>query len=81
MIRWKGELADGKVHMTAEEYCHHRTAEEYEKEKQLLRKIANNPILTDEARKAIRFAVYRIDDVIFWQKQYLELKEQKERTK
>ena len=79
-LRWKGELGDGHIHMTAHEYCEHKDREYMEAQKQQLRKIANNPILTEEVRKAIRYAVFRIDDAIWWRKQYEELKEQKERN-
>ena len=55
--------------------------EENERFKDGLRKIANNPILNDETKEAIRFAVYRIDDVIWLRKQINDLKEQIENMK
>ena len=51
------------------------TIEENERYKNALRKIANDPILNEETKEAIRFAVYRIDDVIWLRKQNKDLQE------
>ena len=72
---WKGELCDGHVHMTAVEYVEHKSREDYEKNKQVLRKLSNNPILTKEVREAIRFAVYRMDDIDWLWKINTDLRE------
>ena len=40
-----------------------------------LQKIANSPILSAEAKQAIRFAVYRMDDIIWLKKEVKELQE------
>ena len=74
-LRWKGELGDGHIHMTAKEFVEHRSLEDYERNKQMLRKIANNPILSEEAQEAIRFAVYRMDDIVWLRKINSGLKE------
>ena len=79
-LRWKGELGDGHVHMTAREFVEHRTKERDEQMRQALRKIANNPILTKEVKEAIRFAVYRMDDVLWWRNEYIQLNEQYKRV-
>ena len=81
MIRWKGELADGHVHMTAHEFVEHRTKENHEKQRQTLRKLSGNPILTDEIRTAVRYAVYILDDNEFYRKQISDLREQIENMK
>ena len=81
VIRWKGELADGHVHMTAREFVEHRTKENHEKQRQILRKLSGNPILTDEIRTAVRYAVYILDDNEFYRKQVLDLREQIENMK
>lgn len=74
-LRWKGELADGHIHMTAMEYWEHKSKENFEAQKQILRKVANNPILTKEVQEAIRFAVYRMDDIVWLRKINSDLKE------
>ena len=79
-LRWKGELADGHIHMTAMEYWEHKSKENFETQKQILRKTANNPILTNEVKEAIRFAVYRMDDVLWWRNEYIQLNEQYKRV-
>lgn len=71
-IRWKGELGDGRVHMTAKEYCEHKVSEDHERNRQILRKLSGNPILTDETRKAIRYAMFILDDNIWLRKQYMD---------
>ena len=54
---------------------------ELELHKSNLRKIANNPILNEDTKESIRYAVYRIDDVIWLKKQISDLKEQIEHMK
>lgn len=76
LLRWKGELADGEIHMTAREYCEHRTKEDHEQKRQALRKIANNPILTKDTQEAIRYAIYCLDDNEFMRKRIEELQEE-----
>lgn len=80
-LRWKGELADGHVHMTAQEYYEHHVAEEHEQIKQILRKAGNNPILSEEVKTAIRFAVYRLDDITWYRKRISDLQEEIENMK
>jgi len=80
-IRWKGELGDGQVHMTAREYCEHKVAEDHEAKRQILRKLSGNPILTDEVRNAVRYAVNILDDNIWLRKQYMDLKQMYESYK
>lgn len=80
-IKWKGELADGHIHMTAKEFVDHKTAERDMKNLLLLRKLANNPILSEEAKEAIRYAVFRIDDVVWLRKINNHLHEQIENMK
>lgn len=75
-MTWKGELSDGHVHMTAMEYIDHKRREEDEKNKLYLRKLANNPALSKEAKEAIMFAVYRIDDIIWMNKLISDLREE-----
>ena len=75
VLRWKGELGDGKIHMTATEFVEHRSLEDYERNKQMLRKIANNPILSKEVQEAIRFAIYRMDDIVWLKKINSDLRE------
>ena len=74
-LKWKGELGDGHIHMTATEFVEHRSREDFEKNKQALRKLANNPILSKEAQEAIRFAAYRMDDIIWQRKIISDLRE------
>lgn len=81
MIRWKGELCDGEVHMTARDYCDHKTRERHEAMRRVLQKLGNNPILTMEVQSAVRYAVFILDDNEFLTKRVNELKEQIENMK
>ena len=49
--------------------------------KDALRRIANNEILSEETKEAIRFAVYRIDDIVWYKREISDLKEQIEHMK
>ena len=60
---------------TAMEHAERHPNEEYEKNKQILRKLANNPILSKETQEAIRFAAYRMDDIIWLRKINSDLRE------
>ena len=73
---WKGELGDGHVHMTAREYCEHKDKEKHERQRQALRKIANNPILSKETKEAVLYAVFQIDDNTWLRNHVLELEEE-----
>ena len=59
----------------AMEHAERHPNEEYEKNKQLLRKLAYNPILSREIQEAIRFAAYRMDDIIWQRKIISDLRE------
>lgn len=80
-LRWKGELGDGKIHMTAREYVDHHVREEHEKKRQLLRKISNNPALADDVRDAVRYAVFILEDNVLMRKICADLREQIENMK
>ena len=75
ILRWKGELCDGEIHMTAREYSEHRLKELDEQMRQRLRKIAGNPILTRETQEAIRHAMWAIDENAWLKKTIGELRE------
>lgn len=80
-LRWKGELGDGEVHMTARDYLNHKVDEKHEKYRMMLRKIANNPILSEETKNAIHYAIFQMDDADFLRKRCSELKETIENMK
>ena len=73
MIHFKGELSDGHVHITAEEFCEHSVHERYEKDLAVLRKLANNPILNQEIRDAVWSAIRCYHDKIMWRNDYIRL--------
>ena len=76
MIKWKGELGDGDVHMTAEEYCEHKVREQYEKDLKALRKLANNPILGPDVRSLVLRAIACYQDKIMWRNEYIRVMEE-----
>ena len=75
-LRFKTELADGEIHMTAHEFVEHRTREDLEMHKTELRKLANNPILNKETQKLVRYAVYCVDDILWYREIISTLREQ-----
>lgn len=85
-LHFKTELCDGCCHMTAHEYYDHRICERNEAHRTALLKMANNPILTDDARSVLKRAVTILDDAIFYRKElikyrnaYFELKDKYEK--
>ena len=72
-IKINGMLCDDRVHMTAREYSEHKVDEDHYKRRNILRKLSGNPILTEDIRKAIRYAVYILDDNVWLRKQYRDL--------
>ena len=74
-LKFKGTLCDDHLHMTAHEYAEHKRREYHERQKTLLRKMANNPILDIEYKEALRDAAWMYDLVNWWSDRYFELKE------
>lgn len=72
LLHFKGTLCDDHLHMTAEEYWEHKIKEDHERQKIKLRKLANNPILTDEYKKVVNAAIINIDMLEYWRKQYIK---------
>ena len=69
-LRFKGELCDGNVHMTAKEFYYHKFHENIEKQRIKLKKISSNPVLSDDVKATIRkqlfylglLEIYRADE-------------------
>ena len=72
-IKINGMLCDDRVHMTAKEYSEHKVDEDHYKHRHVLRKLSGNPILSEETRRAIRYAVYILDDNVWLRKQYCDI--------
>lgn len=70
---YKGTLCDDHMHMTAHEYVEHKAREEHEKQKKLLLKMANNPILAVEYQDALRHAAWMYDLCDHWKKRCIQL--------
>ena len=80
-MKFGGMLCDDHVHMTAEELSRHKTKEWYHERRQALRKLAGNPILSEEAKKEIRLAMYYMDDHEWLLKRLGDLQEQNSNLK
>ena len=74
MIHFKGELCDGHVHMTAEEFCEHSVHERYEKDLAVLRKLANNPVIDRDVRNAVWSAIRCYQDKVMWRNEYIRVR-------
>ena len=74
-LHFKGTLCDDHLHMTPAEYREHKQKEYREKQRMALRKMANNPILSDESRNVLNQAVYNIDLIEFWRDLYIRERE------
>ena len=71
-IRLRGELGDGHVHMTAEQYVEHKTKEQFYDDIKELKKLANNPILSKKTKKLLYGVVTVYHAMIFWREQYVK---------
>lgn len=74
-LHFGGMLCDDHAHMTAEEFHENRTRQYYHERWQALRKIAGNPILTEEVKKEIRIAMHYMDR---WEMQSMIIADQRE---
>ena len=75
-IPFGGMLCDDHVHLTAKEMHEHKTMEYYHERRQALRKLANNPILSEEAKKEIRLAAHYMDTCEWHLKMIADLNEE-----
>ena len=80
-LHFKTELCDGHCHMTAHEYSEHKRREHQYVHRKNLEKLANNPILNEEARRTIRKAILDSYVAEQWRDAYIKLKEQYEKEK
>lgn len=75
MIKFKGQLCDGEVHINAHDFIEQQIKTRYEKDNALLRRLANNPIIDKEYRDAVWRAIERGDDALNWRKAALKMRE------
>ena len=75
--RVRGTLA-GSVVMSAEQAIEHATKEDYIRQQIHLKKMANNPILSDDARSVLCSAISNINVLMFYKTEYLKLKKSME---
>ena len=78
-LHYKTELCDGHCHMTAHEYREHKYREKQYKQRRALAKLANNPILNEEAKHTIAMAIFDSDMMEYWREAYIQLKEKYEK--
>lgn len=69
-LHFKGTLCDDHVHMTGEEYREHKLKEHHEYQKKMLRKLANNPAISDVFRDVLWNAILNIECMEFYRKLY-----------
>ena len=69
--KFKGELADGHVHVPAYEMIEREIETWQEKQKRILKKMANNPILDQSCRAALWKAYHDVDHGTYWRNKYV----------
>lgn len=77
-LHFKTELCDGEFHFPPGGFLEHQVEERRWKQIQELKKIANNPILTEEVRHIIQMAIVDTNMAFYWRKAYIELREKYE---
>lgn len=75
MLHFKSQLCDGHVHMTAHDFVEHGVMERIEKQKMKLKKLANNPALSDDVRKTLHVQINYVDMGMRWRNEYCALRE------
>lgn len=71
--RVKGQLA-GSIVMPIGDVLEHQSNENYQKQIMQLKKLANNPALSDDLKDLLDNQALNINLLIFWKKRYEELK-------
>ena len=71
--RVKGQLA-GSIVMPIRDVLEHQSNENYQKQIMQLKKLANNPALSDDVKDLLDNQALNINLLIFWKKRYEELK-------
>ena len=77
-LHFKGELCDGEIHIKMKDLLEHNVREQHEKQRMKLKKLANNPALSEDAREVLNTQVYYINMLEFWRKQYIEMRDKYE---
>ena len=74
--RVKGQLA-GSIVMPIGDVLEHQSNENYQKQIMQLKKLANNPALSDDVKDLLDNQVLNINLLIFWRKRYDALRGEK----
>ena len=77
-LHFKGELCDGEIHIKINDLLEHQVLERHEIQRMKLKKLANNPALSDDARNVLNTQVYYINMLEWWRKQYIDLQKKYE---
>lgn len=78
MLHFKGELGDGHIHINAKDLIEHNVREQHEIQRMKLRKLANNPALSEDAKEVLNTQVYYINLLEWWREQYIKLQKKYE---
>ena len=77
-LNFKTQLCDGRVHITAKDYLEHCVSVNHEKQRMKLKKLANNPVLSEDARNVLNTQIHYINMLEWWRKQYIDLQKKYE---
>ena len=75
MLHFKTELCDGHIHMTANDFVEHGVRENREKQRMKLKKLANNPALSDDVREMLNLQLFYINEGESWRNAYIALRQ------
>ena len=80
-LHFKGELCDGEIHIKIKDLIEHNVLEQHEKQRMKLKKLANNPAFSEDARATLSTQAYYINLLEWYRKQWLETLEKYENLK
>lgn len=77
-LHFKGELSDGHIHIKMKDLLEHNVREQHEKQRMKLKKLANNPALSEDAREVLNTQVYYINLLDYYRNGFLEIQKKYE---
>ena len=77
LLHFKGQLCDGHFYMTAKEFNDHKMKENLYKQKMKLKKLGNNPALSEEVRETLYRQLFYLNLLELYKSLYEESRNKK----
>ena len=77
-LHFKGQLCDGEIHIKIKDLIEHNVRERHEKQRMKLKKLANNPALSEDAKEVLNTQIYYINLLEWYRNRLIELQKKHE---